>query len=75
MMSLGVKLILIKHVLKAIPLYLMSLIQPPKIIIKAIQSISSNFFGHDQHGTHKAHWVKWSSMCYLEEEGGIGIRY
>src|SRR5438270_446748 len=74
LLSLGGKLVLIKSVLQALPLYLIALIKPPKSIIYEINRIMSNFFWHDYDGSHKLHWVKWASLCLPTDEGGLGLR-
>lgn len=73
LLSLGAKIVLIKHVLQAMPLYLLALIQPPKIIINVINKVISNFFWQDNFGQHKAHWVNWSKVCFPQEEGDLGL--
>ncbi|XP_059301925.1 uncharacterized protein LOC132053847 [Lycium ferocissimum] len=44
-LSNGGKIILIKHVLSAIPVHLLSICMPPKTIFKQIESIFANLFG------------------------------
>lgn len=65
---------LIKHVLLSLPTYLLALIHQPKSIVKDIHKIMSNFFWNDKDGQHKYHWVKLSKLCFLQEEGDIGLR-
>lgn len=57
------------------PLYLLTLIQPPRAILNAPHKIMSDFFWHDNKGIHKHHWVIWKSFCYPQAEGGNGLRY
>lgn len=57
LLSHGAKLVLIKHVLLGIHLYLIPLIQAPKLIFNAMNKISSNFFWHDTSGTQKLTWL------------------
>lgn len=72
-LSLGAKLILIKHVLFSLPKYLLALIEPPKSVINDIIKLMSDFFWSDKDGQHRYHWVKWSSFCFPQNEGGIGL--
>lgn len=73
-MSLVGKLILIKYVIQAMPSNLLALTQPPMAIIEAINKIMSDFFWHDTSGQHKHHWTKYTTVCFPQEEGAVGLR-
>src|SRR5438270_7395813 len=62
-MSLGAKLILIKHVLYAMPSYLLALIHPPMIVIHSLNKIFADFFWNDKDGEKKLHWTCRNNGC------------
>lgn len=67
-------MILIKHVLSAMPVHLLSICQPPKTIIKHIERVFANFFWGSSEGKQKYYWSSWSTLCYPTSEGGVGFR-
>lgn len=73
-LSSGGKLVLIKSVLYAIPLYYISLVEPPKSVMRYLANILASFFWSDNEGGHKCQWISWSKICFRYEEGGLGIR-
>ncbi|XP_031122605.1 uncharacterized protein LOC116025505 [Ipomoea triloba] len=74
LLSPGGRLTLIKHVLAAIPLYSMAVVQLPKQIIKDIEQRIARFFWGFNNGKPKHHWASWKKLCYPVEEGGLGLR-
>ncbi|XP_059284799.1 uncharacterized protein LOC132038092 [Lycium ferocissimum] len=74
MLSIGGKIVLIKHVLSAMPIHLLSICQPPKNILQQIEKVFANFFWGTHEGKHKYHWASWEKMCLPTSEGGIGVR-
>ncbi|VFQ87851.1 unnamed protein product [Cuscuta campestris] len=68
------RLILIKHVLSAIPLHTMAVQDLPKSVITSIQISLANFFWGSNMGKNKRHWAKWTRICKPTGEGGIGTR-
>lgn len=69
----GAKLILLKLVLQALPLYYISAIAPPVSVISALQRIFSHFFWSDIEQNNSLHWIWWPKICRPEEKGGLGI--
>ena len=67
-------MILIKHVLAAIPLYTLSLLNPPKQVLKRLEQLMSVFFWGASNGTAKRHWLSWDKLCYPKEENGLAFR-
>lgn len=75
LLSAGAKIVLIKNVLQAMPLYLFPIIEPPKSVIKTLSKICSDFFWNNTDRSHRIHWVSWKRMCLPSEEGGLGFRH
>ncbi|XP_060211737.1 uncharacterized protein LOC132639298 [Lycium barbarum] len=73
-LSTGGRIILIKHVLSAMPMHLLSICQPPKTTIQQIEKAFANFFWGSFEGKNKYHWASWDKLCYPTAEGGIGVR-
>lgn len=45
LLSMGGKLILLRHVLNSIPVYLLQVLKPPKAVLIALGRIFNSFFG------------------------------
>ena len=73
MLSVGGRLILIKHVLAAIPLYTFTVLEPPKSILCQLEKIMSSFFWGEVDERDKRHWTKWSNLCKPTQENGLGL--
>ncbi|XP_055802719.1 uncharacterized protein LOC129871761 [Solanum dulcamara] len=74
LISYGGRVTLIKHVIQALPIHLLSASSPPATTIKQIQSITANFFWGWKNERRKYHWSSWKNLSYPYEEGGIGVR-
>ncbi|XP_055802634.1 uncharacterized protein LOC129871697 [Solanum dulcamara] len=74
LISYGGRITLIKHVIQALPIHLLSASSPPATTIKQIQSITANFFWGWKNKRRKYHWSSWKNLSYPYEEGGIGVR-
>ncbi|KAL3529803.1 hypothetical protein ACH5RR_009125 [Cinchona calisaya] len=57
MLFLGGKLILIKHVLSSISLYLLTVLTPPKRTLKEIKQCFANFFWGETDFGNRKHWI------------------
>ena len=57
-------MVLIKHVLVAIPLYTLAVLDPPKQVLKHLEQLMSNFFWGAPEETPKRHWLSWDKLCY-----------
>ena len=71
---MGGRITLIKAVLSALPIYLLSFFKIPQRIVDKLVSLQRNFmWGGNQH--HKRiSWVKWDVICLPKNEGGLGIK-
>lgn len=74
LLSAGGKLILLKHVLSSLPIYLLSVLQVPKSVLGAINIILSTFFWGESDGIPKKKWCAWNKICKPTNEGGVGLR-
>ncbi|XP_027062955.1 uncharacterized protein [Coffea arabica] len=70
----GWKIILIKHVLSSIPIYLLAAGVMPKNIFHMTEQVCANFLWGTTKESRRFHWVGWRDLCFPLEEGGIGFR-
>ena len=74
-MSKAGKLILIKSVLSAFPVFHSTLLLAPKSISSQIAKILQDFLSNGgKHGQNKIHLVKWEDLKCPMSEGGLQIR-
>ncbi|KAI3473655.1 hypothetical protein Pfo_031429 [Paulownia fortunei] len=73
-LSHGGRLALIKSTLSTMPLYLIQVLHPPKMVIHTIEQIMARFFGGSTGAQKRMHWTSWNTICSPVEEGGLGIR-
>lgn len=66
-------MILIRHVLQSMPIYLMSVMCSPKGVVNRLHQIFANFFWGNSEAERRKHWVSWESLCY-PMKGGLGFR-
>ncbi|KAK4393924.1 hypothetical protein Sango_1863200 [Sesamum angolense] len=65
--------VLIKAVLQAIPMYIMSCFQLPDYFLRDIERMISDFWWHNKRERH-THWVGGKRLCLSKDEGGMGFR-
>ncbi|XP_057785638.1 uncharacterized protein LOC131003172 [Salvia miltiorrhiza] len=73
-LSAAGKSILIKTILQAIPVYLMSYFLIPEHVCKRLNSLSAQFFWGQRHEERRIHWRNWKSLCRAKWDGGLGFR-
>ena len=72
--SLDARLLLVKHVLSAMNIYQLLVIDPPKWLIKAIDKLRRGFLWcNDELATGGRCLVRWAAICRPLEYGGLGI--
>ncbi|KAL2947351.1 hypothetical protein AAZX31_20G064500 [Glycine max] len=73
-LSMGGKVTLIKSVLNALPIYLLSFFKIPQRIVDKLVSLQRQFMwgGNQQH--NRISWVKWADICTPKIDGGLGIK-
>ncbi|XP_059277923.1 uncharacterized protein LOC132032165 [Lycium ferocissimum] len=70
----SIKIVLIKHVLLAMPMHLLAAMKPPKGTFEQIEGAIARFLWNGNDNMKKYHWCKWEKMCLPFEEGGVGFR-
>eukprot|EP00253_Pinus_taeda_P025961 PITA_25961 len=73
-LNIASRLIMIKSVLQAMPLDLFSILATPKWVLKAIRNLQRNFLWGSTGLNRKWALVKWSEVCQLKSNGGLGLR-
>ncbi|XP_071909537.1 uncharacterized protein [Coffea arabica] len=73
-LSSGERLILIKHVLSAIPVHLLSAAVMPKAVFRIIERVCANFLWGSSDEGLRYHWMGWRKLCLPLEEDGVGFR-
>ena len=68
------RMVLVKFVLQAMPIYLFFVSFSPKSIIKDIRSIQRNFLVGGREVKSKFSLVRWEKIFYHRERGGLGLR-
>lgn len=67
--------VMIKSVLQAIPLYVMSLFQLPSTMIDSIEKIMNSFcWGHGRANLRSIHWMNWEKLSAPKIHGGMGFK-
>ncbi|KAI3473683.1 hypothetical protein Pfo_031465, partial [Paulownia fortunei] len=61
-LSHGGRLALIKSTLSSMPLYLLQVTQPPKVVLHNIDQIMARFFWGTYGEHRKMHWVSWDNI-------------
>ena len=74
LLSFGGKLILIRHVLSALPLHLFHVFRPPSTVIQSLERLFTRFLWGDSEGRRRIHWCRWPAVCFPVDEGDLGIR-
>ncbi|XP_074315099.1 uncharacterized protein LOC141651279 [Silene latifolia] len=68
------KEVLIKSVVQAIPIYMMSMFAIPEGIIDEIHAMIAMFWWGSTENKRKIHWWRWEKMCKPKSKGGMGFR-
>jgi hypothetical protein len=72
--SLGGRIVLIKAVLNAIPIFYLSYIKMPVKVWRELVKIQRQFLWGGLSNQSKTCWVKWDDVCRPKKEAGLGIR-
>eukprot|EP00253_Pinus_taeda_P032481 PITA_32481 len=73
-LNMASRLVLIKAVLQAMPLYLFSILAVPKLVLKEIKLIQRSFLWGSNGLRRKWALVKWEKACLPKNGGGVGLR-
>lgn len=64
---------MVKHVLQAVPIYLMFVFKIPSGVLQKMSTIIRRFLWQSDLG-HGVFWKKWDSLCLTKNEGGLGFQ-
>ncbi|XP_060194938.1 uncharacterized protein LOC132624130 [Lycium barbarum] len=70
----GGKAVLTSSVLQSIPIYLLSIMVPPKCVIQDLYKLFNRFFWQTKEEGRGKHWSAWEKICNPKNEGGLGFR-
>lgn len=70
---MGGRLILIKHMLQSIPIYVLAALEPPKKVFTMIEKFFAEFLWGSNNGVDKRHWMSWQKLCRLISPNGLGV--
>lgn len=73
-LNISSRLVLIKSVIQAMPLYLFSILEAPKWVLKTIYNLQRNFLWSSSGLNRKWALVNWQDVRKLKSEGGLGLR-
>lgn len=71
---LGGRLILIRHVLQALPIHTLAAMNPPLGILRELEGLFSKFFWSNSTDNPRKVWRNWNWLSFPIEENGIGVR-
>jgi hypothetical protein len=72
--SLGGRIVLINSVLNSIPIFYLSFMKVPVLVLKKIIRIQRKFLWGGTKGGRRISWVKWKEVCKPKSQGGLGVR-
>jgi exonuclease III len=73
-LNLPSRLILLKAILQALPIYAFSVLAAPRFVLNTIKSLQRNFLWQGLNKEKKIALVSWEKICRPKEQGGLGIR-
>nr|XP_027083667.1 uncharacterized protein LOC113705965 [Coffea arabica] len=69
LLSPGEKLVLLRHVLTSIPMYVLQVLQPPKAVFAKLEKICNAFLWDKSTETRGIYWMAWEKLYYPVDEG------
>nr|GEZ88226.1 hypothetical protein [Tanacetum cinerariifolium] len=70
---MGGRLTLLKSVLRAVPIYNMSLFKTPKPVLHEMEMIRNRFFNGGDDKESRITWVAWEKVLSSKKNGGLGV--
>jgi hypothetical protein len=61
-------------VLNSIPIFYLSFLKIPVVVMKKIIRLQREFLWGGTNGGRRISWVKWSEVCQPRSNGGLGVR-
>lgn len=71
---MGGKVVLLKSVLYALPIYFLSFFKAPEGVIRVLESLFRRFLWGGSEDRKKTHWVAWDNICKEKDDGGLGLK-
>ena len=65
---------MVKSVIQAMPMYLLSVLSAPKSVLKEIRNLQHNFLWEGRGNKAKFTLVSWEKVSMTKKLGGLGIR-
>ncbi|CAI9115392.1 OLC1v1016291C1 [Oldenlandia corymbosa var. corymbosa] len=73
-LSSGGRLILLRHVLAAMPIHVLSAISPPPMsVLKEMEKRCQRFLWHGSNDEKRRHWRSWDRLALPISENGLGL--
>ena len=74
LLSPGGQLILVRHVLQAMPIHMLASMSLPKAVLTNLERIFDKFvWGNSPENPRKV-WRSWERLAYPVQENGLGVR-
>jgi exonuclease III len=73
-LNLPSRLVLLKAILQALPIYAFSVLAAPRSVLNTIKSLQRTFLWHGPDRGKKLALVSWETICKTKDQGGLGIR-
>eukprot|EP00253_Pinus_taeda_P006734 PITA_06734 len=73
-LNLASRIVLIKSILQAMPLYLFTILAAPKWVLKRLRNMQRDFLWGSSATNRKWALVKWDNVCKPKNRGGVGLR-
>jgi len=73
-LNLPSRLILLKAVLQALPIYTFLALAAPKFVLTTIKILQRNFISQGLNKENKIALVSWEKLCRPKEQGALGLR-
>lgn len=68
------RLILIRHVLQALPIHTFAALNPPLGVLRELEGFFSKFFWASSPDQPRRIWRSWDWLTYSIQENGVGVR-
>jgi hypothetical protein len=73
-LSMGGRVLLLRSVLSAIPVFYLSFFRAPSGIVSKLESLFKQFLWGGNEESRRVNWLKWEKVCLDKENGGLGIK-
>lgn len=74
-LSLSGRLVLLKDVISAIPVYYLSIFKAPVGVIGQFEKLMRSYLWGSSEGRRKVCWVAWEQICKDQQMGGLGLGF